>query len=887
MRILSLFIKGHKHFLIIEYILIFFLLIFSNLSFLFYLNNYHEKWNDLMTDEEETDLECVIRQPFHIYLNTKSNLGYSLASIDYFSLFKMPLVLLNLTIRNITYNRFDFFIINNKLLELFNYSLPFDSALFLTTNPQSFNISEISLHFNFTSFYSPANIFIDNISSFLSPIVNIFFSTQELQQSHFYDPMIILSKEYWDQILLYTNDDVLYNITANSIMQEYYSFSLEKRSLINKIPTRARKSVLTWNIETAGIFTHLYYPDYIQTKLVALNFYYIFLDKLDQLIDSMNVLLVQLGYIFIFISSFLLLSFYLFLKQQILSFDKILDLIYSRGMKINSIKTSFLIVQLFIIVLSLVSSVLVSLLFLYFKKLIFWRYSLLVIFSINSILILAILQFQSKLSKNMDVGVSAIYDKSNKKMSKSKAIQISSKVIILGVILVSMLSLLSTTQQQFKIFSFPLFLLWSLSFILGIVLVLLVLTPIFIYTLFPIITKLFSEIDQSFNFISKVFEYLYFRKKMIWNSLFVILFINSFMIVGYETLDNYDNEYISDSYCYDLSLYVDDRAIPYLKEIVNDSENAIAYIDVAITSSPFESYRSCYIYLENPINFYLGTNFSRNYFKKYSNFEVFELLNSSDNYVITVRDNAKKRSYHNGDAIYLYKTTVNNTRVEEKKYLLDVFTFIPFFSHILTNYHPNLYIMKYNHSNYIPSNNHYSIFSTEINNNATLSNIFTYLRDNGFQYSIIHLPNQDIISPVNSLVQEFKLPIFTLISITPIVILIILFDIFKSGDKCLLILYSRGLKRRTGIVIFNLWIFIIFVSILILTYSYSILLNLVILKVFNLSKIQPIKLKFKLFSYGLPIMLIAFSLLFTYFSILKFQLKKSRYFDKIQKMVIK
>ena len=842
---LLFFLKGKKKSLITEIFLVFFLLIFASSFFINYLYKFNVSWNNLLNKDQKADLECVLTQPFEVYLSTNSILSYNLKDYDYLTFKKFPSNLTNLSINNQEIVNYNLVTISDSFFKTLNESLSL-STIYFSINYSCFDDSEFLVQARF----GPSNIFkleALNYALFINKIRELFFSYSELEFVINYEiPFLIFPYSEWKkQLSIQLSNpeiDLFFNNSYLAKTQEFFIFNYKQELLLQKIPFIAKRMLEKWSVDITNKFNKIYYPDYIQSGRVNINYYPILLFNLVELIYNMDIELVKKVLFLILIYCFLLIIYYLFSTEQMMSFNKNIVLASSRGMRLKTIKKYSIVIQLFILISSLFVTNITIIIFLYMFGIINWSYSYLVICSTEIIIIIALWIFQRIVRKNT-YRINERRVEQKEKRSQSFYYHYLTQIAITILIITLILSLIVFTEQDTGNSEITMSFLWFISFAILSIFTLLVVTPLSVDFVYKPLIKFFSESKMFFTFILHLFNYVHKKRKLTIRSIFILFYIGSFIVLSDDTLSNYNEDITNSYYCYDLSISVESSSIPKLKKIVNTSDLSVIYIDTSImfVNNNFE--RAVFIYLENPLNFYNGIN-STFKFKKHSSHVVFDTLNYSDEYVITTYDNVKKNEYKFNKDIILYKNSKNNTLIEEHKPLFDTFVFIPFLSNYFTDYYPFIYLMRYNSSSYVPSSNNYALFSVKINNNNTLKAIFNLLSDEGYSYKVIHLPNQTIHTPIEPILEETKIISYSFVILAPVTLLLLLSDIMRYSRDNLEYLISKGLRKKKSIDALNVWLILLF-SILIFSSSiYSVSMVFIILKIINIEYNHNMLLKY-------------------------------------------
>ncbi|NPD89096.1 MAG: hypothetical protein HGN29_10255 [Asgard group archaeon] len=841
MKLTRLIFKAKKKILLVELFIIIAIFLVSSLSFTYYLNSYRTEWIGLVNSHDEPDLQIELTQPFWVFLEGKDDLNEELENFQYLAITSLPSHLFKLVFENITIEDYNLYILNSEILEFFGYDLSGNETLLTTTYENNIDSSEITANFVLQSGLS--NTTITDIFNQTLLYSAIFGSRNIEHLSTYANTSLILSESYFNNLLSSIDEATLLNITQNFLTHSFYTFSWNKSELINALPSKLFEIHKEWNHERIAVFSQMYIPNYVRYEEFNISANQIFSDKISDLLTELDSILISTIIILFFLSLTSIIFLFQFLRSRTAFFSKISLILSSRGLKGKSVKSRFLVLHSSTLLFSITLFFGFVLILLYSYELIMWNYSYLVIGVSTSIVFFSLLTMQIKLVQTLDIQTKTEGTKKSSR-SRSQIIDFGLKLGLGLVIFIASTSILSFNQWFLNIFSITISTLWIITCSLSGVIVLILLLPTLISKLIIPLTKLILRNFSHFHSaVSRLFEQLARQKRIVWTSIFFLQMLFSLIIIGPNLFITHQEQTELSSYCYNVSLVVETESVSEIQDLVWNKPSMIAYVE-PIYISQFQR-RDIYIYLDDPMAFFNGVHFFGNYFKKRSSSQVFTMLSSSKDFFVTTRFKADEGQFSIGDLVSLYKKDVNGSNIEEKKILLDIVDFLPFFSIFFDEEYMNIFLMKYDESTHILNKNHYAIFSFQAEQEAEEENFFTNLKEENLMFNVIHSFSQSTLiqnTQPSFVLKVLKLPIYFLIVLIPSLVFLLFFDVRKRGTESFSFLIRRGFRGKNAKSLTFYWFFILSIFLTLISFLYSVLVLLPMIFILNLTYIMPMRL---------------------------------------------
>ncbi len=862
MNMFKFLLKGQRRVIIFELIVLITFFLSSSFSYGYYLKTYRTEWNNLLEVQTEPDLEIQISQSIENYLMKRDELLEKIENFQYYSISILPSHLFELKVDNESNELFNLYILNSMILEKLNFSLSGNQVLIGTDQFTNVNLSTIQANFTILSEYSNTNIIGHlNETTLYSTIFGI--SSGNIAESS-ENISLVISESYFSTLLSSIDTEILLNITDNNLTYAYYVFSLDKTNLMDSSPKSLNKVCREWGLERITVFFQLYYQQINQFASFGLDIKPVLFDKLNDLSSRMNVILLNSTVVLFFLFFIIIQVFHQMLKNNISAFNKIISIFSSRGLKKRQARIQSFLIHTLVLVLADIVSLGFTFLFLYYFELSMWSFSYTVILISNSSLFVINLILQISLVQQINQNTKQEVDKKTKNKSRSNTLDKSIKIGIGVLFLIIVLTILSFNLKFLNLSNISISSLWIIFVSLGGLIIFIMIIPFIIQNfILQLIQHLLKYISLIYTFSKKLFSSLNRQKYQIWRIIFILQVSWFLMISSYTTLIVYQEQSKASAYCYNVSIMIETSAVSDVKFLTKDCLSLTSYIEPKYETPTEVS--AIFIYLESPTSFFNGTNFSENYFKKMSNFQVFSKLNLSEEYFITTRQEAKMMGYDIDDIVSLYKNDLNGTRIEERKILLDIADFVPFFSIIFDSDNTKLYLMNYNSSSHIIGLDNYAIHSFLAKNEHEAEQIFVSIREKQHIFKTIHsFSYSDIEDKVthNFLLPESELPIYFLSLLIPGILIIMLINIRREGYYLFSFLYNKGLKISTIRNNFFLWFFMQLTSITLISYIYSIIAQQSIIYILNLLFTVPIHFVFSWVQLGLFLIILSSVLMF-------------------------
>jgi hypothetical protein len=805
-----------------------------------------------MNSQDEPDLEVEISQPFWVFLEGKEEIKEELEIFSYLVLTAIPSHLFELAIENSTIKDYNVYILNSDVLEFFEYDLSGNETLLTTTYENDLEPKDITANFVLQSELS--NSTITGILNQTSLYCAIFGSRNNERLSPYANTSLVMSETYFSNLLSSINEEELSNITQDFLTYSYYTFSWNKSEYINSIPSKLLRRHEEWTKERMTVFLQIYIPNYVRYEEFNVIANQLFSNKIEDVQLEMNSILISTIIILFFFSLASIVLLFQLLRSRISTFNDISLLFSSRGFKEKSLRSRFLLLQNNALLSSTTMYFGFALILLYFYELITWKYSYLIVGVSTGTVFFSLLTMQIKLVQSIDMKRKAEEAKKSSR-SKSQIIDFGLKVVLGLIAFIALTSILSFNQWFLNIFSITLSSLWTIAFSIGGVMILLFILPTLISKFIVPLTKIIlRKLSHLYTSVSRLFDQLTRQRKTVWTSIFLLQMFFSLIIIGPNLFVNHQEQTELSSFCYNVSLIVETESATELQDLVGNKPSMIAYIEPHYISQ-FQT-NDIYIYLKNPLSFFNGIHFFSNYFKKRSSSQVFSMLNSSEEYFVTTSQKAREGQFSIGDLVSLYKKDANDSIVEEKKILLDIADFLPFFSILFEEGFMNIFLMKYNESTHILSKNHYAIFSFQAEQETEESALFAYLKEKHIMFNVIHSFSQTTISSttqLNPILKIMRLPIYFLMVLIPGLVLVLLFDVSRTAHKAFSYLIKKGFRRKKARFLTFYWSFFLSIFLTSISFIYSILVLLPMIFILNLTYIMPMQLTINWISFSIAI----------------------------------
>ncbi|MHA1201610.1 MAG: hypothetical protein ACTSQ4_03715 [Candidatus Heimdallarchaeaceae archaeon] len=832
MKLMKIIVKGQKKAIIIEYIVILLLLIIASFSFSFYLSEYHEEWSNLLLSNEDPDFEVQIEQNFSYYLSNRSLYSNHFNNYNYQNIVILPNILANIEIKNESIQVFNLVLINSQINDISNYSLNDNEVIVQGDNLANVKTYDVSVDWNFPAVNGNlTTLFIANETYFepvFSPTTYL-FAKQEL-----FGINVIITESFFFKVVRDTGSSVLENIAANEITIVNSFFRMNKTVYFNLLPNKLKEDYAEWTKELRGNYFQFYDIFPITSEIqISISFNDVFNASMMKMFQEMNSLLVSSFFIVILISSVFLYSAFAYFKQNQKEFGKIMQILNSRGGNYSSISKRLIFLHIWNTTISILVSLLANFVFIAIIKINDWSYSRLLIIIVHIVAFIPIIAIQISLISEIDLG--SIFKEEKKMLSSSKSeilgiiIQIVS--VILGLLAIIVFWIINRTSLQSENLSSCSIWYISVSFCLFILLLFII--PRFL--MHPI-ERLFRRLLAFFTpihlYLTKALVSAFKSKKKLLTLSFFLLFFSSLLTAGYTTLRNHQSQFYESMELADISLITEASTITEIITICGRDNCIVSYLDSTFTDKGYINV----IYIENPIKFYENAYFPDELFNKFSNREVFNLLNLSSNNVITSSSLANSVGYKIGENISIPRTNTNLNIEFNIKELIDFAVFLPYF---FPQEFFEWFLLKYDKNESNLTKFQYSIVSIKDQNN-NINSLISYLDEHNLWYSIISDDSYEY--PHETLVAALRIPVLLMNIAIPFMLIIIFIDLQRACNNNLRFLKLRGMKNSLSRLTFTSWLFI---------FIFSISFTSLIIAIFGLNTIVYITNT----KYGLPVQL--------------------------------
>lgn len=824
------------------------LLISSNIIFLNYLNNYHERWENTLLVDSSPDLSVEINQPLLFYLTTKNSIKIELTNHSYSVFTRVPSQILSVEYQNTSFQEFNFVVANEEFLDGFNISLNYNQVIFAAIYEGYTDLD---------NFYITVNPYLLNVSFSIKGFINqthikdYFLGKEDLADILPCDNSIIVSEMSFFDIINQFALENIEDITNDTDSTSLYNFEFHEEDFIYLTPLKAYKKSKETSLSIHSCFHSVYIPYFSSPDILSIVFHDLLLSEILQLAKLMTTTFIISSVIFALITLIFIYAYNQFLVGQQRKFEETSFLLQSRGFKLRYLVKLSLGIKLTINLIASIISLIMIFFFFLNQGIYKWSYSYFVAVISYSLVLLPMIIFQIKThlrEKN------TLLDKQiHAKPKKSKS-EFFSRFFQIILIIISCGLLISIWLSYQKLIGESILLNQSIIFAVLTIIILVISTSFIFINLVKITSFFFKRILQYLKlphqYLMKFLKFIHTNNKNLFSIIFIFIFLNTFIIISFDlSKTNYEINNIS-SYCYDVSVAFPSEYSDDVISVLNTNDFLISYVDLEYTTYLFPIFL---VYLTDPLKYYEGVNFSKESFKKHKNQEIFHILNSSENFVISSKSEVKERYLEIGDEIYLSKTSVNSTVFTEEKILLDYTRYLPFFSKLLGN--QNFYLMKYDKEKDIPTKFRSSIISFSNEDSTSLTNILNFFGEYEIKYRIIH---QVSISDIRNSFEEseiysyFKFILLLEVFVT-FFLVFLMYNIRIRAIQEAKTIIQRGIKKQRLLVILDFWISLVLIFALLLSLIISLVISRLIIFIYNSFSLFQAKISLSYISFIIPL----------------------------------
>jgi hypothetical protein len=852
--------KGQRKLLVIEFIIIFSLFIGTSFLFCTYLSEYHKEYSNLVTANNDPDYEVQADQRFSSYLLSHSSFVGQFGGYKYQSIVNIPKSLVNVQVKNNSFDKYNLILINSEINEAVNADLHDNEIMILLRNSDEIQVSDISINWNF---------YVENESLSVINIVNetffkpAFSSMNNLLVNHALQNFnIIIYETFFFKIAQKVSYNTLLNIAALNTTSLFSFFRWNKTEYLNSLPKRVQEAHDIWTNTIRNGFLQFYgFFDEISGPYAQIDFNDIFADKVSKLTQKMNAVFISTSIIALIISSIFLFTTYNFLKQSQTDLRRVLKSFSEKGASYSTLSRRIIFLHILVSLFCLIFSLCVSFSFLFINKINRWSYSNLLIIIVHLIVIFLISFFQFRLNSAVQLKETLREKRKRTSYSKSEIISViiqSSAILVIVLTITVFWTINKTTLGSGGLTTGAI---WLIS--LGILsfTTLLLFTPrILPLAVKRVVNKLLSLFTDLYSFITRLFTSIYRSKKQAWLLSFYLLFFTSFLTLSYSTLQNHQEQLYLSAKLGDATVIIDSDSVSDVIKIGGKENCVVSYFDtVSTVKGVFYM-----LYLNNPLKFYENAFFATECFQEMENYEVFNLLNSSSDYFITSSLIANAFYYSIGDNVSIPRTSHDFSINYENKILLDIAKYLPFY---FPTGEINWYVMKQDILKTNDTHYQFAYISIKKDNN-NIEDLIFFLDEQKIWYSINEY-DEDVFSIENtneSFAEGLKLPVIFINITIPAILALILLDIQKISKEQFSYLNLRGLKKSVSAFAISNWFSIHILLTIILTMLISILGLQIILFIKNSSYGLPVTLNISCVFFITPLILIILTLVVPYSS---------------------
>ncbi len=804
-RLVKPFLKGNKKLLMIELFLFLGLFLISFSSYIFFIDSYRKDWNNLLTTDIPTDLTININEPFTIFSITNFEIKNHLEEYAPTVLIKLPPSLFSTKYMNDTFYDREFIACDQKIFSQLGLEEYSSQVIFIS---DSTNMDKQAFEINFIPIIGNNTLQINTVLSITefnnrlnttSLLFNRFFTKKSIFTDNNTTPLILLSIDHLHFLLSEGERAIINDLTEFQVFQSFYHFIWDgKINYINSLPRQVLNAYRDWVKTRIDIFYDIYYPNFVFFTGVSIHTDLIFENSLNDLTSEHFSSLLSSFVIFVFLVGFLMTFFFFYLKQQLISFTKDIELFISKGAKEGEIKQSFLFIHSLLLVISIFLSMCMVFILANSLGFISWSYFYLVfsyVLGVN-IIISLILEFQ--IVQLINKTLFKVDESITKKTSSSNKFQLTLETIITILLSLSSILFLSTLlinpTNKSKFIEFT-----GIALIFSLSILLIFLGPRLIRkVIYPFFGNLFSKQPRENKYIKKACDLSFNIQKNLWTILFLVFFLSTFFISFYVESNRYVYIKEETDKLYDLSIRIYQK---YLNNVTSIFENS-SYCSVYHISSRDVRGQSFIFLLDSPLSFFSGANFFHQYFDTYSNEEVFSRLNSTVSYVITDSETRKRLGFVTGEEVSFTYSTLNASGTITKKFL-DSASFLPFIS-TMSHSFPFLIMAYHDNSSLITSDTVVS-FNVKINNDQEKDSALRLLDSQNIPYRI-STPNNYDTKQIIKIITRLSYPFYFIIAIIPIISLSFVFFVSLSIKKHLQFLEIRGLNTARAWLSTTTWL---------------------------------------------------------------------------------
>ncbi len=789
MKLLKIIFKAKGKKTILEFILISLIFIASFFSFTYFMEEYNTKWNKLIGNSTNPDLEIYLNLNSSIFLSEYNTFNQHFNNLNHRLITKLPRNLINLTINNITIDSVSFFIVNNKLNVENPYIIADETSLLVTKNSTLPNRENIQIDWNSNTSLDFFNVSQVVGKDYFSEIFGSAENYYALQETSIYN-IIIKDTDF----LSFVYDIGISKITSLINQERIKLFSLytmNKTSYLNLLPIKLRNGYNNWvsDIEI-DFFTYL-------SLHLAQNEYFNDFSFNDIFKEILEITIQQIRFVFfnslifsVLISIFFLYLLYIIVYQAKNDQKIIISILSSRGVKFDKIRKYTFLFQSIIAGGSLIASLCISWIFLYVQQI--YSYSILqLVFFISHfctfLCIILIIQKTNTILKDEKV---QMFEDERKKISKSELFNIGIQVSMIVLILIVFAAFWTINSILLESLQLSANIIWYL--VLGLILSigLLVIIPRVQISILNWITKKLTKVfTPVFKTIAKTLTSISKKRRRILTICFYMMFFLSLVITSFVSMQNQKNDFDKSLRLYDYSLITDPETSSEIINICGYNNCLVSFIDQVFTVEGTINV----IYLSNPLEFFQNSYFKNVKFEKHSNEEVFKKLNLSSSYVISSSIYTKEKQYFISENITIPRTQFDKSIVYDINTLYDYAYYLPFFS--LNN--PRWFLKKYEESQFNLTDFQYAITSIKRQNN-NIEEAINYLELKGSWYSIKHDETDVELSNTSKAIILLQLHNSTIIVsiILPIFLVGLLSSFIFDSTKYFEYLKLRGLRNK-------------------------------------------------------------------------------------------
>ncbi len=821
-------VKGQKRVLYLEIFLLLTIFLLSFSSFIFYINSYHDDWNELFYKDTPSDLQITITEPYTTFSFISPQLQQSFSSANSFFIINPSSTLFSTSIAE-NLSLFSFITDTNEsfisdviylacssnLLANIVGSTSSDRIYFISSsyvdNTSLISIEflpiEIPLYLEVTDILLPneLQLFLNTTSSLFDEYIDFdSFHHSDDHNSSYMSPVVLFSTDYFFSLLSLGESELIEHMTSGSSFTSHYHFLwLDKLSYINSLPNYVLKAYEEWMRDySSTIFSayYAYHSGYSGIYIVTTSF---FIDELLLLNQSYLSSFLSSFSMFIILSSFFLTMFYFYLKQQAFSLKETINFMIIKGAKLNNIFFSLLLLHFMLLFLSFILAFFIlfslSLVFGFYT----WSYFYLIIgyilalnVSITFIFEFRVLAFRKTL----------IYGSPKERtISSSTLTHYITRIltILLAFLLLGVLIIFTFIEAKHHQMLFTLLFLTTSLFLFTI-------SARYIPKLIrvhihPCFYRLYHKNQQINKFFLQSFTLSYRDFRNFWSILFMVFFLSLFFFSTYKEFNVYESQKQESINLYDFTLVLNDaRDVSILENHYNTSNYCLIYHLPNYAYFDRNLYSSIFL-LGSPLSFYNSVTFLRESFRSHSNEELFTLLDSSTAFTITDEATSRRLYLKRQEVFSLeYTDRSKNYSVIEERILLDTSKYLPFFSNFIRghSYFISAYSNNSEFADLFADGLMQAILSIDVSDEDILTSITETLSVNRIAYTFYDENNYSYVfdndSPLISILRDLTLPLYFLLSLLPILTLSFLIYMYSKFKSYFKFLELRGLRIATS-----------------------------------------------------------------------------------------